>query len=205
MNFNIADYKNLIIIFPVGLGGNHLRNLISLSSMINEPNFNKLITQYQQDTIHMKTAHFSEYKNLHRETLDESKLKTSQGINLLCGHLGEHIWCNDILINLEKKLYLIIEPSKNLASRSHQRLVQFNSGITNSYMYHETCTLYNLENISKLFEIPHHDISVISADILFSPDLNDLFKFLFNEFLLTFSDDEVNNCTDIHKIWWESI
>lgn len=206
MNFNILDYKNLIIIFHPGLGGNHLRNLISLNSAITQTDSNRLITQYQQNTIHTKTAHFNtKYENLRRESLDEDQLTNSQVINILCGHLGEHIWANDILNKLEKRLYLIITPPENLTSKSYQRMVQFNSGICNNYVYHETCTLYNLENISKLFEVPLHDISTIGADILFSPNLTELFNFLSNELSLTFSESEVTTCAKIHKIWWDSI
>lgn len=205
MNFNITDYKNLMIVFPAGLGGNHLMNLISLTSAITQTSPNTLIAKYEQNTTHTKTAHFGEFNNLQIDTLNIDKLKSSQEINLLCGHLGGYIWANDILTTLEKKLYLIITPSENLLSKSYQRMVKFNPGIAEPYIYHETCTLYNIENVSKLLNIPHQDISTISADILFSPNLNNLFNFLSDEFLLTFSSDGIANCTNIHKIWWESI
>jgi hypothetical protein len=207
MNFNILDYKNLIIIFHPGLGGNHLKNLISLNHTICQTNTTELLNQYQSVS-KLGNAHFSQILNLRKDQLSKNlnMLKTSSGINLLCGHLGEHIWVKDILDNLEKRLYLILAPSKDLSTKSHQRICKVNPALKDGgYFYHEICTLYNIENISKLYGIPYHDISVIDADILFSPKLDQLFEFLSEEFLLIFSDSEKNNCNKIHKLWWESL
>jgi hypothetical protein len=207
MNFNVLDYKNLIIIFHPGLGGNHLMNLISLNHTICQSDPNKLLNQYQSVS-KLGNAHFSEIANLRKDHLIKNldNLKKTSGINLFCGHLGEHIWVNDILSKLEKRLYLIIAPSEDLSTKGHQRISKFNPALKDGrYFYHEMCTLYNIENISKLYGIPQHDISVIDADILFSPKLDQLFEFLSEEFLLIFSDSEKNNCNKIHKLWWESL
>ena len=201
MSSNIKGYLNLIILFPPGLGGNHLRNIIMINSIFSDESLIKDIERYYDEvTTNYNFAHYRE-RSLHRDVV-ENYINSDN--NLLCGHIAEYMWASDILENLPKKLFLTIDFEK-IAKESAEfsRMLKSNPSIENSYFFQEQATIYNLSTVAKLTNSDEIDHYRIDSSLLFTRSIDGLLDFLSRELELTYTDEQIKIIKHIHKIWAE--
>jgi hypothetical protein len=143
---------------------------------------------------------------LRRESLilNLPALQSAPTINVMCGHLGECIWAQDLLSQLDKKIYLIMNTPER-SSIQFQRIASVNPSLNNLYCYNETKTLYNLDSVSKLTNTLTHDIASMNSNLLFTSNLDDLFVFLLDEFSISYSAEEQQICREMHDVWWKAL
>jgi hypothetical protein len=188
--------ETLFVIFAPGLGGNHLANLLSLT-----PRFYRTVDFEAYNSIGAN-AHFSNIKNLQLTSISDHIVPLTGVSNVLCGHLGEYIWLKQsgIAEKFRNKKFLIVSiPKKN--TLAYRRLCRsFPMIDANEYFYQEQRTLYSQEIIEKIFD--EHDFFNISAEIIFSDDINKLLTFIQHEFYTTI---DVVQATKAHRAWINKI
>ena len=184
--------ETLFVIFAPGLGGNHISNLLSLTSR-----FHRDVDLESYDSIGAN-AHFGTIENLKLASVSAHIDVLTTTSNVLCGHLGEYIWLKQsgLAAKFKNKKFLIVSvPEKN--TLAYKRLTKLLPVIgANEYFYQEQRTLYSQEMLEKIFE--EQDFFNISAEMIFSDSADELLTFIQTEFCTTI---DVLQATKIHQIW----
>jgi len=132
---------NVFVIFPPGLGGHHLSNLIAT-----DPRYYSRATveQYQAAK---KYAHHG-----FRRGFDIRQLQSFDN-NVLCGHFGNLYWQDRSLF--EHIQVVIIEVPKDKNSFAYKRLQSYNN-VLPDYIIEEQRCLYTPEVIKRVTGISDH-------------------------------------------------
>ena len=191
----LTQFKNLIILYAPGLGGNHLANLISTSRVFNR-NFRADL--YSSDS---ENAHYSDVSNLKKDSLIKNLVKLKTQSNVLCGHLGEYLWIKHNIADrfFSNKKFLIIKfPNKDTVA--YQRLLKFAPHLANEYYYQEQLTLYSKQHLVLLFN--ETDFVEMPAELLFAKDTVELENFLTKELGIQLDQQLV---PQLHAKWYDSV
>jgi hypothetical protein len=177
-----------IISYPPGAGGNHLRNIISLSSQYNNNNLRQL---YERDSFNVHSS------NLPSLTLENIKLQ-----RLLYGHFAEILTYYTEIDQLPNKKFIVIAPeTKNDRTLLNNRLTKIKrpEWRTSEYLSSEQFFLYNSDMYLKWFNILPDDIMIIPVSCWFNNDITDIVLHI-NNFLNI--DIDTNRAQELHAIWF---
>lgn len=183
--------ENIFVIFPPGAGGNHLANIMALSGR-----FNREIDYNQYNNI-KGPAHFSKIQNL-EISLEEIQSISAQN-NVLCSHLAQYLWRQDLVKEyLPNRKYVIVD----LNSASPQVRERMNKSFfpyQHDYMWEESSTLYS----SKYFGLltGETDYFYVNVGMIVTPDIKPLLTYFATELGLTIDQD---HATAIHQKWYGS-
>lgn len=183
--------ENLFVIFPPGAGGNHLANIIALSGQ-----FNRAIDYSQYDNI-KGPAHFSKIQNL--EITSEEMQSISTQNNVLCSHLAQYLWCQDLVKeHLPNRKYIIVDLN-NAGTQVRKRMNKSFFPYQHDYMWEESSTLYS----SKYFNLltGETDYFYVNVGMIATPDIIPLLTYLNTDLGLSINQDSV---TKIHQKWYNS-
>jgi hypothetical protein len=186
--------ENLFVIFAPGLGGNHLANLIGLSSRFTR---NTDLSKYRPG---IKTAHLADISNLQEKSLLDNLPQLQIQSNVLCGHLAEYLWIQQKQIDkffINRKFLIITFPKKNTAA--YDRLLKFCPNFKN-YWFHEQTSLYSVQYMEKLFG--EKDFFTLNAEDIFTEQVDQIIKFIESE-LVTQIDAKL--AQKLHTIWYKSV
>ena len=190
--------QNLFVIFPPGLGGNHLANLISL----NEPWAPRCTIQQYGNVV--ADAHFAGTSNLQVDSLLENVNSLSKQNNVFCGHAAEYIWFTerlDVKNLFPNRKYVIVNFPRNnqLAfARLQQHSLLFQK---HDYILGELATLYRSKSLELLYG--ESDWFYADSDLLFSPDVSEILTQLSSQGInISMSKDIAQ---DLHSKWLSGI
>ena len=200
---NIVNQQNLFIVFAPGLGGNHLKNILSLDSKFcNEFDLNEYF-QTQTNDLSKKNAHFSPVLNLNSDTIAENlEFLIANKNNIFCCHIAEYLWFLDSeynkYFNNRQFICMNMPINNNLPG---DRLMEFSPWMNNRYIFHEFATLYSSRYLSKLFD--ETDWFYTSADLLFGDNINLVIDDLTQQGLALSIDRKV--AQKLHNAWLSNI
>ena len=187
--------ENLFVIFAPGLGGNHLANLIGLSSRFTRhADFEK----YQPG---IKTAHITNIMNLQEKLLLDNLPQLQNQSNVLCGHLAEYLWIQQKKIDkffTNRKFLIVTFPEK--FSAAYDRLLKCCPYMIRDYWFYEQRSLYSIQYLEKLFD--EHDFFTINAQDIFTENVDQIVKFIESEL---HAQIDINLTQKLHTIWYKSI
>lgn len=182
--------KNIFVLFSPGTGGNHLANMLSTDS--------RFIQRSSVDDYRAHpngNAHTSNVENL---TLSDIEKLTPDN-NVLCGHFGEYHWLSlsGLLEKFNNRQIFILEVPV-LGTTAWERYTNMYPMM--GYFHEEQRSLYTVELIEKTFD--EHDIVSLPSELLFQPDLSQLFDRISKECDLQMDQQ---TCTQMHTIWYKKL
>lgn len=190
-NHNLSpDIRNIFVIFPPGLGGNHLANLLSTDSRFVTRSNSEDYSRHKENN-----AHTSPLQNLNIDDIDSILDNTS---NIFCGHFGESYWLeiNRRLKKFKNKQFVIVTMPETQCSIAYRRYYKRNHTLSNYYI-EEQRSLYTPLSIERMFN--QIDIFVIRPEeLLFTDSVDRLNSFAVSEMAMFLDRDE---CSKMHQIW----
>jgi hypothetical protein len=173
--------KNLFVIYPPGLGGNHLANMLSLSD--------DYITRFdleKYDNVpgrEIKAHHFSFVKQFDVDTISKNLEQLSNQNNVFAGHwLAYHTFKKSGLVEKfpNRKFLSIQIPEQN--TKAFVRLQKLGIGFNNyPWLLHEIGLLYKVDCLSLVCEEPIKNWCYVWTDMLFGQNFSVVIKDLENQ------------------------
>jgi len=184
-----------IVVFPPAAGGNHLRNLISLSSKYNTAP-SDAIYQSSRGAVHATPG-----SNLQKEqanNLDDTN------DYLLHGHFGEIMSYRHQIKKIKNKKFIIIclennEDRQLLNKRPTPS--KYSPFTSQDYFFGEQVFLYEPFIYHHYFNTPMDDIMNIPITEWFVKDITPILARI-NYFLQI--DIDVNKAQELHEIWYKN-
>jgi hypothetical protein len=178
--------SHVIIVFPPGAGGNHLKNLVNKRLSVE-----KLLDLYTRES----TVHARPGNNFNSIELLEEKLTH--------GHFGEVMSYQSLVKSLEDKKFVIISPDtpedRQLLFRRREQLGSAYSCYSlNGYFDGEQVFLYEPFMYHYYFNTAMENIMNISVHEFYKEDITDVLERL-SYFLQI--DLDFNLCNKLHDIW----
>lgn len=192
--------------FPLGGGGNHLANLISLDASFGSriPGLDKelyqteLIKTYNKSNL---TGHLSTQLHIHdHQWIDIVDQLDSKSNSVYTGHACSFIWGRSTLNSLKNKRYILLtfKSDKSMEILKKRELAIFNtSSLENSYYAEEIRYLYNgwIQEDNQIAD----DINLeIEISELFQDNINDLLSKINKKFNLNIPH---NTAKELHDEW----
>lgn len=186
----------IIVSFPPGAGGNHLRNIIS-----HRDNLDTLLSVYDTKNI---TAHLSPGNNIKKDDID-IVLLDQLSTHVLHGHFGEIMSFHNEIQKLKDKKFIILSPDSSIdramLNLRRQRLgKEYNSIKDNDYFNGEQVFLYEPLMYQYYFQLQLENIMNISISEWFASDITLVVERI-NRFC-NFKIDTIKAST-LHNIWIE--
>ena len=181
-----------IVVFPPLAGGNHLRNLISLSSEYNNNSFNTSI-YHQHRTVHARPG-----SNLQKEQFDNIIANSC----LLHGHFGEIMSCQHQIRAITNKKFIIIctDTNEDRILLNKRKTANNYSPFTNQdYFFGEQVFLYEPFMYHHYFNVPMENIMNIPITEWFIKDITPVLARI-NYFLQI--DIDMEKAKELHSIWF---
>ena len=200
------DHNYYFIRFPIGGGGTHLANLLSLAKNVNSK-FLNLDKSKQFDYLHNI---YSTNPHGHAHTVADITIQSDSWIDHLTnldysitnsihtGHGASFIWCADKLklINNKKIISLSFETNQSVdIIRKRERKITNTDTLANNYYLQELRTLYTLP----IDNCPNLQIEV---ERLFVPYIIPLLESIATEFNF---DIPLDLAQTLHTIWFQKI
>ena len=192
------NQENLFIIFPAGVGGNHLANILSLSE--------QYATRFNADGYdgaNRHTAHHAAARNLQIESLrpDLDHLHTQS--NVFCGHWMEydHFKNDGFADGFPNRKFCVIHVPE-AAVRARNRFLSFmnvNKRDEDPWIMHELMSVYSVRAMKRLCDEPDSDWYEARADLLFSDDIQPLLNSLQSQSMRVQLD--ITLAQSIHTKW----
>jgi hypothetical protein len=192
---------NLFVIYPPGLFGNHVANLISTDSKF-IPRFNPAGYDNDDPTAHYNIINLREtifhqdatYKDL---VLDQSNVWAEHIITYL--HDGTVL---NYVTRLPNKYFLIIRlPEYDSVLRNRMSKYYFDGGIM---LYNEMKQFYDEKVCSRLFDQPYENFFSIDSELIWQEDGTEMLnKIISNSPIdLNLNIDYLNN---LHSKWFNKV
>jgi len=177
-----------IVVFPPMSGGNHLRNLISLSQQYSN---NLIESLYQKNN----TVHARPGGNLQKEYFE-------QDTHLLHGHFGEIMSCQHQIRAITNKKFIIIcaDTNEDRILLNERKTANNYSPFTNQdYFFGEQVFLYEPFMYHHYFNVPMKNIMNIPITEWFVKDITPVLARI-NYFLQI--DIDMEKAKELHSIWF---
>ena len=173
----------VIICFPPNAGGNHLRNLLTVT----KENINSYIPFYKGG----KSVHSRAEPNLIEEDLSD---------DLIYGHFGEIMSYQNEIRKFTNKKFIMISPDtyEDRKILSERVVGEHNNLKLDSYHDHEQVFLYEPFMFHYYFGTKMKNIMNISVTELFNDDINPVIDRINYFISKDLARDQVNQ---LHKIW----
>ena len=191
----------VIVAYCPAAGGNHLKNILSLSSSFaNQKEMD--LTVYDRADQTSGTVHSVNGRNVQDVFIDRM-LQHPDQCWLLSGHFGELAPIRESLLNIDKKFLIVtVDQSidRRLLERRQHRLGQHCHPY---WLEEEQMYLYQPELYQTYFDVDSADIATISLYDLWHPTLCDYTVLTkINEFLNI--NIAVNTAQNLQQKWWNS-
>jgi hypothetical protein len=184
-----------IVVFPPNSGGNHLRNLISLSSKYSNNSVNSL---YEKSyAVHNKPGN-----NLKKEQFDN--ILTDTDNHLLHGHFGEIMSYQHRIRAIKNKKFIIICADTNddrQLFNTRNLSVKYSPFHNQDYFFGEQVFLYEPFMYHYYFDVSMEDIMNIPITEWFIEDITPVLARI-NYFLQINID--IDKAQELHKIWYKN-
>ena len=197
------NQQNLFIVFAPGLGGNHLKNILSLDSKFFTNFDSSGYFQTQSDSGSKKNAHFSLVENLSLDSIAKNlEFLINNKNNIFCCHIAEYLWFldSDYSKHFKNRQFICMDMPEN-NTLSIDRVIEVSPWMSNRYIFHEFSTLYSSKYLSRLFN--ETDWFHTSADLLFGDNINLLIDNLIQQGLSVDIDRTV--AQELHNAWLANI
>lgn len=185
-----------IIVFPPLSGGNHLRNLISLSPEFGNSNINDSVYQ-SNNTVHVFTPQGS-------NNLEKIHFNNTSNNILLHGHFGEIMRHQSAIRQLACKKFISIcvetDEDRQLLSMRY-KFNQYSPFSNQNYFSGEQIFLYDYSMYHYYFDVPTTDIMNIPITEWFVKDITPVLLKI-NYFLQTSID--IDRAIELHEIWYNN-
>ena len=181
------------VVFPPTAGGNHLRNLISLSRNYSD-NFDDLIYQ-QKNTVHAYPG-----RNLKKEQF--TNILIGNNDHLLHGHFSEIMSYQHQIREIENKKFIVIctDTDQDRQLLKKRKITNGYSPFDNQdYFFGEQVFLYEPFMYHHYFNVPMTDIMNIPITEWFVENINPVLARI-NYFLQI--DIDIDKAAELHKIWY---
>lgn len=185
----------LFIVYPPGLGGNHLMNLLSLDQRYHS---DIDYSQYLKDR--SENAHFTQNIELRLPQIRSQDFSLDK-INIIPTHLASYLWFCDNPESAKPEFahrkFCLINMPANRDSMAYKRFISVCPTYDEEYVYEETRTLYSLQYLKRLFD--QHDWFILDSELLFNQDFDQLYQNLYLQGLVQNIDQ--NLARTIHQRW----
>ena len=190
--------ENLFVIYPPGLGGNHLANLLSLDR--------RFATRFDLESYEQAVpqAHFSNIREIDLDQIIKNldQLKTQS--NVFNGHYLEYLKFrgSDLYEHFPDKKFLamgIPDPD----TFAFTRMTRGNPTAHTTYLLREITSLYKIDNLMMVCHETDRPWYDISSNLLFDPDISKLFKDLAQQGLEM--DIDMALIQDLHTKWFNRL
>ena len=163
-----------------------MSNIIALSGR-----FNREIDYNQYNNI-KGPAHFSKTQNL-EISLEEIQSISAKN-NVLCSHLAQYLWKQDVIKqHLPNRKYIIVDLN-NASLQVRERMSKRFFPYQHDYMWEECSTLYSSKYFSLLTR--ETDYFYVNVGMIATPDIMPLLTYLKTNLKLTIDQD---HATTIHQ------
>lgn len=181
----------IIIAFPPGAGGNHLKNIIT-------SDVEKL--DYTTRTVHQHQIGGNR-RNLQSTQIRQATTDPHAG-HVLHGHFGEIMSFRDEIRIIQNKKFIIVSPgSLTDQNMLNQRLQKIgNQYIRDGYFKGEQVFLYEAFIYHYCFQIPMENIMNIAISEWFIPDITQVVHRL--NFFLKSNLDPIK-INKLHSVWYK--
>jgi hypothetical protein len=192
---DIKDYKTIIVVFPAGMGGNHLANMISTSPNVanrintNDGNYNTRLNEYYSSAV--KDAHISDIQNVGIFDIDTVYKTIEQADKpfIIAGHIEESYNVFQKIKNLSP--FLIIHFEWEALANEVLKRINYDNPLITRWAYRE-------DVISKVFEITNDNMYNINPNNLFKSDITTFLNTINQDLNL---DLDLEFCLDLHNKW----
>jgi hypothetical protein len=201
----IPEHQNLFVLYPPGVGGNHLANMLSLSddyiTRFDLSKYDRPINFQGNIVAH----HFSTVPQLDVKIVTDNLETLSKQNNVFACHwLKYHIFKQSgLLKHFPNRRYVVIQvPEED--SRAFLRLQKAGLGHENfPWLLHEIRTLYKINCLALVCEEPLSSFYSVWPDMLFDQDFGAIIKDLEDhEFKINL---DVNLVQSFHDKWLTNI
>ena len=181
----------VVIVFPPGGGGNHLKNIISLGYSIPID----VDQAYKSGTV---GAHTDSSYNIRSDQVANA-IANPTGINILHGHFGEIMSFQNELREISDKKFVLISPY----TAEDRRLVDYRRSLLwftklDPYFDNEQVFLYECFMYHYYFNTSFDNIMNITVSELFAKDISQVVERI-NQFLEINID--VGHISELHNKW----
>ena len=196
--------QNLFIIYPPGVGGNHLANMLSLSDDYTT-RFD--LKKYGEPPLAGNVAahHFSPIPQFDVEIISKNLEQLCNQNNVFAGHwLSYHLFKNSGLVKNfpNRKILSIQVPNQN--TKPFVRLQKTGLGFnTYPWLLNEITLLYKTSCLSLLCEEPLKNCFYVWPDMLFGQDFGVVLRDLYNQGLDINLNLEV--VLPLHNKWLQNL
>lgn len=224
---NYLDFKNIFVVFPMGTGGNHLANLLSLHPDI-EPRFDAPPQHEYIDVMKYRyltylseiktdegygntTVHYSNLENLHSDTwkIHSSSIFSSEKICVFCTHSDEYVFSNidGILDGLEDRLLILFTYPKSGSYAYHRH--------TNGHWFRPEQTPYTSTEFIKAVNdhgrmAALHEYRKPDADTIITIDTDEFVSEHGFDYIKSTIKDQIGLeipefGRDLHSLWFNAV
>jgi len=193
---DIKNYKTIIVLFPPGMGGNHLANMISTSPKINnrllkesDDKYKIILDEYYSSPIknaHVGFTHFN-------PTEVYQIIKKADKPFIIVGHIDETYYVFQTIRDLSQFLFIYFE-WQTLTDTINQR-INFNDTTLTRWAYSGNV-------VSTIFETTKDNMYNINPNDLFKSDITDFLTAINNNLNLNL---DLDFCLSLHKKWFKKI
>lgn len=165
--------ENLFILYPPGLGGNHLANMLSLSNnYVTRFDLNRYDSPIKHANVN--AHHFSDVPQFNIDIISKNLDRLSTQNNVFAGHwLAYHIFQNSgLLKHFTNRRYLTIQIPEQ-KTQAFVRLQKLGLGFSNfPWLLHEIRTLYKPTCLSLVCQERITDFYSVHPHQLFDQEFN---------------------------------
>ena len=202
--YNISTHTFYFVRYPLGAGGTHLSNLISLSPTIqprlsDDRYFEALCKEYTKNktTVHLLNHYIISDP---KWKTDLNKIDYNYAGSVWPGHAASFVWAKDTLDTLPNKKYVLLtfntSASRNIIKQREQKLFSTNT-LDNRYYTEELRCFYNA-----WFNSNDDDNLVIETEDLFLKDISEVLNKLNQKYNLCIPFAEAQ---ELHTLWLSRI
>ena len=182
----------MIVSFPPGAGGNHLRNLISLGYSNNE-----IANIYQSSNM---IAHASLGNNLTAKQIQAAILLPNE-THLLHGHFGEILTYQESIRSISDKKFILISadtPEERSMLNQRRRAIGYPYIADGNYFDGEQVFLYEHTTYCYYFNIAEDAVINVSLNELFSENIKTVIDRINNFLSISIDYEQVKQ---LHQRW----
>jgi len=192
---DVNNYKIIAVLLDVGMGTNHLGNLLSVAKFVSPRTpatdyLSYLKNEYLKRTNNVHIADLTGFDNLNRDS-NQGLIRNSNKPYILSGHL-ENFYRNKNSVLEFGQCLVFLGHSTNLNDILTRRTFD-------AARFRST---YNLSWTVDHIGVPENDIITFDPNLLFVPDITQLITQLTT---VTNLNLDQKFCQELHDIWWNNI
>lgn len=186
---------HLIVIYPNGLGGHHLANMLG-----NDPQF---VSSVENSHYNNFVDHANFGGNVLTAVTTENVDELSSHNRVWSEHMGTYLTLDAKLMSkFQNKSFLVIRMPVQ-GSIMHQRLLDYNYNATDTALK-ELSILYDQRMLSRLFNEPFESFFSIDPDLLWCENIAPLVAKIQQDAPIDF-DLDIDLLQNVHAKWYNTV